>query len=267
MARPTRIVSLVASNTEILYALGVGDRVVGVDDFSDYPPAVATQPRVGRDQEIDVERVAALRPDLVLASLSVPGMERNVERLEGLKLPYVAIHSRGLDGVVEDVRRIAELVGVAAAGERLAAALCDRIERVADRARSVDEPVDLYWEWWPRPYVTAGGPSWITDLCRLAGGRNVFSDLEQESATVSTADVVARSPAAVVACWCGARKLPDPSLVARRDGWEVVPAVRDGRVYALLEPLYGRPGPRLVDGLEELASLLHPQSTLGDGHR
>jgi iron complex transport system substrate-binding protein len=253
-----RIVSLVASNTEILCALGVCDRLVGVDDFSDFPPEVARLARVGRDLDVDVERVAALEPDLVLASLSVPGMERNVERLAARGLPHVAIQSRGLEGVIRDVRRIAALVGVEAEGRRLAASLAERVERVARRTEDDALRRSVYWEWWPRPFITAGGASWMTDLCRLAGAENVFADLDRESAVVTTAQVQERQPDVVVICWCGARKLPSPTLLAGRSGWGDLPAVRHGRLHAVLEPLYGRPGPRLVDGLEELAAMLRP---------
>ena len=258
MSPPARIVSLVASNTELLYALGVGDRVVGVDDFSDFPPEVAGLPRVGRDLDIDVERVAALEPDLVLASLSVPGMERNVDRLAARGLPYVVVRSRGLVGVLDDAVKIAEIVGAAAEGKQLAAELAERVRRVERRTRGAARRPSVYWEWWPRPYITAGGPSWMTDLCRLAGGENAFADLAGESATVTTEQVRERAPEVVVTCWCGAKKLPDLRLVTERPGWETLPAVRASRVHAVLEPLYGRPGPRLVDGLEELAELLHP---------
>jgi iron complex transport system substrate-binding protein len=103
----------------------------------------------------------------------------------------------------------------------------------------------------------------MTDLCELAGGANAFADLAEESRAVTTEEVCARRPEVIVTCWCGARKLPDPRIVAGRDGWADLPAVRAGRVHAVLEPLYGRPGPRLVDGLEELAGLLHP--SLPDG--
>ncbi|MBA2448166.1 MAG: cobalamin-binding protein [Chloroflexi bacterium] len=258
MSAGKRIVSLVASNTEIVCALGLADRLVGVDDFSDFPPEIEGLPRLGRDLDIDVDRVADLRPDLVLASLSVPGMERNVERLRARGLPYVAVRSQGLDGVLEDILRIGELTGVATAGKRLADRLGERIRRVAQRTAGVTR-TRVYWEWWPRPYIAAGGPSWITDLSSLAGGRNVFDDEPRESATVSTEAVTARSPEVAVICWCGARKLPNPVLVARRPGWGEIPAVRDGRLHAVLEPRYGRPGPRLVDGLEELVSILHPE--------
>ena len=258
MSPPARIVSLVASNTELLYALGVGDRVVGVDDFSDFPPEVARLPRVGRDLDVDVERVAALEPDLVLASLSVPGMERNVDRLAARGLPFVVVRSRGLVGVLEDALEIAEIVGAGSAGRRLVAHLTERVARVERRTRDLARRPSIYWEWWPRPYIAAGGPSWMTDVCRLAGGENVFGDLAGESETVTTEQVRERGPEVIVACWCGAKKLPDVKLVAQRPGWETIPAVCSARVHAVLEPLYGRPGPRLVEGLEELAELLHP---------
>ena len=265
MKPPARVVSLVASNTELLYALGVGDRVVGVDDYSDFPPEVAGLPRVGRDLDIDADRVAALKPDLVLASLSVPGMEGNLARLAARGLPFVVVRSRGLVGVLEDASRIAEIVGAAPAGKQLVADLAERVGRIERRTRDVARRPSVYWEWWPRPYIAAGGPSWMTDLFRLAGGENAFADLEGESAAVTTEQVRARAPDVVVACWCGARKLPDISLVARRPGWGDVPAIRGSRVHAVLEPLYGRPGPRLVDGLEQLADLLHPGILHGAG--
>ena len=258
MKPPARIVSIVASNTELLYALGVGDRVVGVDDYSDFPPAVGALPRVGRDLDIDVDRVVALEPDLVLASLSVPGMERNVDRLAGRGLPLLVVRSRGLVGVLDDAIKVAAAVGAGPNGENLANTLSERVRRVEQRTRDVTERPRVYWEWWPRPFITAGGPSWMTDLCRLAGGENAFADLPGESETVTTEQIRARAPDVVVACWCGAKKLPDLHLFSERLGWENVPAVRNRRIHAVLEPLYGRPGPRLVDGLEALTALLHP---------
>ena len=258
MSRPERIVSLVASNTEIVSALGAVSRLVGVDDFSDFPPEIAGLPRVGRDLDIDVERVAALQPDLVLASMSVPGMERNIEKLHAVGLPYVTVQSRGLLGVLEDVRRIGSLIGADQEGERLAEQLASRIETVAARTRAATNPT-VYWEWWPRPYITAGGSSWMTDLCRLAGGQNAFADLDSESASVTTEQVCERQPEVAILCWCGAKKLPNPQLIAERSQWERIPAVQKNRLHAVLEPLYGRPGPRLVDGLEELSAILHPR--------
>jgi iron complex transport system substrate-binding protein len=96
-------------------------------------------------------------------------------------------------------------------------------------------------------------------MCGLAGGLNCFADLDQESAAVTAEQVCGRDPELIVLCWCGAHKLPDPAAVADRPGWAEVAAVRSRRLHAVLEPHFGRPGPRLVDGLEELARLLHPE--------
>ena len=258
LAAPCRVVSLVASNTEIVCALGLGERLVGVDDYSDWPTeVVAHLPRVGRDLDIDLERVRRLEPDLVLASLSVPGMERNVERLATSGLPYAVVEARGFSGVLDSIRQVAGLLGAPERGDSLAAGLQQRMSAVAsESAQQAGTRPRVYWEWWPRPPITAGAPSWVTDMLRLAGGENVFADLERESAPVEVEEVARRQPDVVVLCYCGARKLPDPSKVRERTGWSDTPAVRDGRLHAVLEPLFGRPGPRLVEGLEQLAGLL-----------
>lgn len=256
---PRRIVSLVASNTEIVCALGLGERLVGVDDFSDFPPEVRQLPRVGRDLEIDVVRVAALRPDLVLASLSVPGMERNLPNLEAAGLAFVTVRSNGWDGLWDNIRQIGAACGVPGRAEGLVGALRERAAKVSDGLAGTQDRPRVYWEWWPRPPITAGGPSWISYMCRLAGGENCFEDLERESGPVSPGEVCARDPDVIVLCWCGARKLPKPALVTARPGWTETAAWRGSRVYAVLEPRFGRPGPRLVEGLEELARLLHPE--------
>ncbi len=258
---PVRVVSLAASNTEIVCALGMAHRLVGVDSHSDYPPeVVAGLPKLGPDLHIDVEKVRALAPDLVLASLSVPGMESVVEGLALAGLPYVAVKPAGLDGVFQNIQDIGHLLGVPDRASRLVANLRARVLKVQEQAARVDRRWRVYWEWWPRPLISPGGPSWITHLCQLAGGSNLFADSHRESLVVSPDEVVARDPEVIVLCYCGARKLPDPASLLRRPGWEDTTAVRAGRVYAVLEPLFGRPGPRLVDGLELLAALLHPEA-------
>src|SRR5919201_2993003 len=176
MTPPRRVVSLVASNTEIVCALGLADRLVGLDDFSDWPPAVQHLPRVGRDLDVDLERVACLEPDLVLASLSVPGMERNIERLASSGLPYAVIEPRGLDGVFENVREVAALLGEPERGERLAAELRARMDAIVGAAApaAAQHRPRVYWEWWPRPPITPGGRSWMTRLIAMAGGWNIY---------------------------------------------------------------------------------------------
>jgi iron complex transport system substrate-binding protein len=117
----------------------------------------------------------------------------------------------------------------------------------------------VHWEWSAHPFVAARR-SWITELLEMAGGQNAYADLDVESVRVSPEDAIARQPDVVVACWCGARKLPTVDRILARPGWQATPAVRQRRVAVFKEDLFGRPGPRLAKGLEQLAALLSPPS-------
>jgi iron complex transport system substrate-binding protein len=262
--RPRRIVSLSASNTEILCALGLGEQLVGVDTWSDYPPAVKALPKVGRELDIDVAAVAALRPDLVAACLSVPGMERNIPRLEAAGLPYVAVAPVGLESIFDNIRQLGEATGRQEQAADLVDRLQGRLEAVRQQMATVAGRPSVYWEWWPQPLVAAAGGSWMTSIIAMAGGDNVFADREEESATVQVEEVLARRPEVIVACWCGARTPPTAQRVAGRPGWEPSLAVQSGRVHVVPEAYFARPGPRLADGLELLAALLHPAKA-GEG--
>ncbi len=256
---PRRIVSLAPSNTEILFALGLGPRVVGVDNDSDYPPEVARLPRVGRDLQIDVERVAALAPDLVLASLSVPGMERNVAALRERGLPHLTLAPERLADVLADIRLVGEAAGAEPAAADLLADLERRIAAVEAATATLPAAArpGVYWEWWPRPAIVPGARSWVTDLLALAGARNLWAGAASTSLPVADEAVRAADPDVAILCWCGARRLVAPEKIAARPGWAGLRPVRERRVYVLLEASFGRPGPRLIDGLELLCGLLH----------
>lgn len=253
-----RIVSLCPSNTEILFALGLGDRVVAVDNDSDYPPQVARLPRVGPDLDVDAARIAAHEPDLVVASLSVPGMERNLLRLESAGLPYIVLHSQRLEEIYRDIQLVADLTGVAERGAALVTDLRARFAALADRSKEAPDRPRLYWEWWPKPLITPGQPSWITDLSALANAENVFSDIPKESEVVTSAEVIARDPDVILLSWCGARRAVPLERIVARPGWDRIRAVREGRVHVLWEGLFGRPGPRLVEGFAWLVRAAHP---------
>ena len=259
-----RIVSISPSNTEILHALGVGRRIVGTDDWSDYPPRARKLPKLGSDLRVDVTRVLALEPDLVVSSLHVPGMEDNLPAFEAAGLRYLALGGLGLDGIWQDMRTIGHYLGRAERADRLIAATRQRLQNVAERCRALPDRPRVHWEWSAHP-VVAARRSWITELLHLAGGDNVYSDLDTESVRLQPAEAIARDPDVIVACWCGARKLPSVARIAARPGWQDTAAVRGGRVAVFAEDLFGRPGPRLADGLERLAVLLHPELSLADG--
>jgi iron complex transport system substrate-binding protein len=247
-----RIVSLCPSNTEILFALGLGPKVVGVDDWSDWPEEVKGLPRVGGDLNADLDRVADLRPDLVLASLSVPGMERNVEALQARNLPYIVLDPHSLDEVFADVLTVGDACGVRGQAEKLVEEAHRRIEAVR-RRRAARRDIRIYWEWWPKPLIAAGRGSWVQQMSRLVGARYVFADTEAPSRRVSDAEVIERDPELLMICWCGTlQRLQETSRVTSRPGWERVAGVIAGRVHCVPEALFGRPSQRLLDGLEML---------------
>lgn len=256
---PERIVSLACSNTEILFALGLGARVVGVDDWSDFPPEARDLPKVGPDLKIDMAKVAALEPELILASLSVPGMERNIPPLERLGVPFLVLDPKSLDEVFRDIEMVGEATGVPETALRLNGSLQSRIEAVRARAQESARRPILYWEWWPKPLISPGRQSWIVQMSELAAADLLFKEVEATSFVVQESQVLERDPDHVILCWCGTlQKTMDVAKVAGRPGWDRLRAVQAGRVHCFPEELYGRPGPRLIEGLEQLARVVHP---------
>ena len=259
-AVPQRIVSLTCSNTEILFALGLGAQVVGVDDWSDFPREVKALPRVGPDLKIDMAKVAALEPDLVLASLSVPGMERNLPGLERLGVPFLVLEPKSLDDVFKDIETISAATGVSESGRRLIADLQARIDAVRARAREAIDRPTLYWEWWPKPLISPGRLSWILQMSELAAADLLFKDVEATSFVVQESQVCERDPDFVMLCWCGTlQEKMNVSKVGERPGWERLRAVKQGRIHCFPEDLFGRLGSCLVEGLERLARVVHPE--------
>lgn len=249
-----RIVTHTCSNTEIVCALGLADQIVGVDDHSDYPPeALDDVARIGPDLDIDVDRVRALEPDLVITSLTLPGHEHCVARLEAARLPILVVEPRSLDDVARDIETIAGALGADTAGASLAAGF-----RAAMTPQRVPGPRPrVLVEWWPKPVIVPGRDSWVTQLLELAGGVNPYGEAPVKSAPVSDAEVLGMRPDAVVISWCGVplRKYR-PQVVQRRAAWQALPALVNRRIYPLSEAFLGRPGPRLVEGLERLKRIV-----------
>ncbi|MBX2804047.1 MAG: ABC transporter substrate-binding protein [Myxococcales bacterium] len=248
-----RIVSLTCSNTEIVCALGCSDQLVGVDDHSDFPEAVVTAlPTVGKDLDVDPEKVAALRPDLVLASLTVPGHEKVVERIDATGLRWIAPAPVSLEDVYRDIHTLAGHLGVPERADTLVAQMRAAIVPVAAERRP-----RVLVEWWPKPVIVPGKRSWVTDLITAAGGHNPLQDRDVESTPITDEEAVACDPDAVVISWCG---VPThkyrPSEVHKRTAWQGISALRADRVHCIAEAYLGRPGPRLVQGYRALRDVV-----------
>lgn len=258
MLAAVRVASLTPSNTEIVAFLsGAGD-LVAVDRFSDWPPEVEALVDLGPDLQIDVERLAKLEPDLVLASRSVPGMEAVVERVEAAGLEPVVVGTGDLEKVIASVREVAEHLEVPERGRRLAAAMRDEVDRLRALTAGVDRP-SVHVEWWPEPVMVAGSRGWMPDVLEAAGAVNAYAHLDAESPEVDLETAREAAPEVIALCWQGSlHSAQSAQRVLEREGYGELPAVRQARVLEAPEHLFGRPGPRLVEGIRALAARLHP---------
>lgn len=272
-----RIVSLCPSNTDIVFALGAEQMLVGVDRWSLGDKTLVEQlaalgggvADVGTDLRVDMDTIKALAPDLILASLSVPGMEENIAALEQHKLPYIIVDGHDIAGVRRGMGQVADALGMSDKGKALVASFDENIESIrkkAARARTDAAargerdrlPQRVVWEWWPNPVIVAGRCSWIHDFFDILGVENVFADLDKESSPVETEEVLGRTPDTVCACWCGTlESRMTTAKIARRPGWDELPAVRENLIFLLPEKLFGRPGPHLAEGLQLLYELFY----------
>ncbi|MBB6016058.1 helical backbone metal receptor [Deinococcus radiopugnans] len=240
---PLRLASLVSSNSDILAALGVADWVVAADSHSDAPGLEAAV-RVGPDLDIDLDAVAHARPDLVLASLSVPGMERVVDGLHERGLPTLILDPVTVADTLADIRLIGQTLGLEQKGEAVAA----QLEADLTRLRATyPRPPRVLVEWWPRPIIAATRESWVTELLAGLGAVNALETRPGRSSPLTLDEVREAQPDLIVCSWCGAKKLRPEVIEARGLGVPVIAVPESG---------LGRPGPRLLEGARQLAAAL-----------
>ncbi|WP_462413389.1 cobalamin-binding protein [Neobacillus sp. Marseille-QA0830] len=253
-----RVLSLCPSNTEVMEYLGLTHLLTGVDDFSDWPESVKGLPRLGPDLSINMDLVEQLQPDLVLASLSVPGMERNVEGLKERRIPHIVLNPQSLDDIERDLVTTAEALGESARGREAANQFRGRLEKIKQKTASFAFRPRLYWEWWPKPIFTPGKINWLTEISEAAGAVNIFDDIELASVQTNWEDVVNRKPDFICLAWVGVRKEKvQKNVIKNRAGYERLKWSGDERIFILEEELYCRPSPRLIEGLEKLVKLIH----------
>ena len=257
-----RIVSLAPSNTEILYAIGAGAQVVGRDEFSNYPDAAASLPTVGGSfGGYNNEAIVALKPDLVLAAeINTPEQVQALEDL-GLMVFYLA-NPTTLDGMYANLVTVASLTGQDGNAKTLVASLMARVAVVEKQAVLVTERPTVFYELDstdPNAPYTAGPGTFIDTLINMAGGVNVAAGMGAAWGQLSVEELVVQDPAIIL--------LGDAAYgvtvesVGQRAGWEGLQAVKTSRVYPFNDDLVSRPGPRLVDALEALYGLLHPDAS------
>lgn len=253
-ARPARLVSIGPSNTEFLFALGAGDRVVGVDDFSDEPAAATKVEKVG-GVKVNLEKVVSLRPDLVVTLKLSDG---TIERIAGAGIPVLVVDPQGLG----DVSRTAILLGraVGANGEKLAADIDAKVQQVKQKVAGGTTKPRVFHEvdaTDPSKPFTVGPGSFIHDLIVLAGGTNVAAGAGSAYPQLSLEEIVRADPEIIVLG--DADYGTTPEQVSARTGWSGLSAVKNKKVFPVSGNLVSRPGPRVGDAAEAYAKILHPE--------
>jgi cobalamin transport system substrate-binding protein len=258
-APPHRVVSLNPGLTEITFALGHGDALLAVDSFSDYPEeAKAIQPRLTTYPNPSIETLVALKPDVVL---SLAESDDTLAQIRSQGIPVLKFLPRDYDATAELIRKLSRLYGSPDAGEAVATDMLTRrdavVAAVADAPRPrVLEELDASEP--DKPFV-AGPNGFYGQLIDLAGGANIFGDLPGDVGQVGAESIVARDPEIIVLTDADLPFNPQtPEMVAARPGWNTTTAVRNHAIYSVDAALYSTPGPRLAQGLEDLARLLHP---------
>jgi iron complex transport system substrate-binding protein len=250
---PERIVSTAPTPTEILFAVGAGDLVVGVDDYSDYPAEVANITKVG-SFTLNTEVIIGLQPDLVISSDLVPLAQLDLVEDQGI--PYFILATRTLDDVLRDIRLVGILTDHVSDATNLTNSLEARIEAVTEKtlADGLVKP-RVYLEYYP--YWTYGPGSFGNDLIALAGGINIAENTTSEYPMVTSEFVIAQDPEIIIYT-IGYMTTTTAEEISSRPGWDEITAVVEGEIYSMDDNLTSRYGPRIVDGLELLASTLHP---------
>jgi iron complex transport system substrate-binding protein len=245
-----RIVSLAPHATELLYAAGAGDRVVGVLSTSDWPPEAKAKPRVGDAHRLDMERILTLAPDLVVTwPYSATG---EVAALRARGLPVFITNPTTIAGIAADIERLGALAGTQAAAAERAREFRAKLERLGER-RGASRPVRVFYEIWNEPLYTIGGKHLISEAIRICGGENVFASLTLPAPEVSVEAVLAARPDAIIA---GADGGVRPAWLDAWRRWPTLPAVALGNLYTVDANLLHRPGPRFLDGMETLCAAL-----------
>ncbi|MBN3852444.1 cobalamin-binding protein [Paraburkholderia sp. Ac-20340] len=246
-----RVVSLAPHVTELVYAAGGGAKLVGAVSYSDYPPQAQSVPRVGDNRALDLERIAALKPDLIVVWRH-GNAQQQLDRLRELHIPLFFSEPHHLDDVATSLTRLGTLFGTEKTAQDAASAYRGKIAQLrasyAQRA-----PVSVFYEVWDRPLMTMNGESMISDVIALCGGRNVFAALRPLVPTLSTEAVLAANPDAIVTASQGATA-PDQPLPALQSwrAWPQLKAVARGNLYAIDGDLLTRPGPRIAQGAQQL---------------
>jgi len=253
---PERIVSLAPNITETLFALGLDKEIVGVTMFSNYPEAAGSKPKVGSFINISLEKVVSLSPDLIIATAN-GNKKESVRQMERVGLPVFVINPENFEEIFETVLNIGRITGRKNEANILVGNLQKRIKTIVSLTKNLKKP-RVFFQIGINPIVTVGRSTLHNKLIELAGGVNVFGDVAIKYPRCSMEDIIAGKPDIIIV---SSMKRGGDFLRIRNKWkkWENIPAVKYDRIYIVESDLIDHSSPRIVDGLEEMARIIHPE--------
>ena len=253
---PERIVSLDPSVTEILFALGLGNEVVGVTDYCDYPEQARSKSKVGGYINPNIEAIALLQPDLLVTTLKT-NTPRLIEQTEDFGIKVFVLDPKKIEDIFENISLLAKLTYREERARELLGALQDRMHVVRKKVDGISRP-GVFLEMGADPLISAGPGSFAHDLIEIAGGRNVAGRSSSRYPRYTLEEILLADPEVIIIC---SMTPDDPCLAQKRwwKKWTNISAVHNGRIYVIEANLLTRPGPRMVDGLTKIAKAIHPE--------
>ncbi len=261
---PQRIVSLAPANTQVLFAVGAGNNVVGVTDYDNYPYnfsawiAAGNMSSIGNYYQPAIEPIVALNPDLIIASL---GSVDAAGQLRTLGYNVLTLNPTDLSGVLHDMLIVGNATGYQAQAESAVAGLQQRIDVVVNGVANATTRPTVYHEIWSDPYMSVGNGTFVDSMIKMAGGQNIFENATDAYPTVSSEAIISENPDIMVfPTQMGVESFwGNYTTVANRAGWSTISAIVNNKMYTVSGDIIDEPGPRQVDSLEILAHIIHPE--------
>jgi cobalamin transport system substrate-binding protein len=253
---PQRIVSLAPNTTEILFSLGLDEEIVGVSIHCNFPEKAKSKVQVGSYISLDFEKITFLRPDLIIATGA--GNTRDmVDRLGKLGFPSYVIYPKNFDDILKSIMDIGQVVNREKEAKQITEEMRKRSQRVIELTKDLQRP-KVFIQIGDTPIVTVGKGSFADDLIRLAGGKNIAGKEKEVYPRFGMEEILKRSPEVIVISSMNPKG--DYQKILREwNQWKTIPAVKNGRIHLIDSDLLDRPSPRIINGLEELARILHPE--------
>lgn len=254
---PQRIVSHVPSATEILFAIGAGDKVVGVSSYDDYPPEAKTKTSIGDYYNPSIEKIASVNPDLVVTD----GSSKNISQLDSLGIKYITLSPTTIDGIMNDITLMGKVTGNQTKADSVVKDMKAQITAVTDKTKGAAKPKvfymfdvsDLNNPW------TAGPGSFIDSMITMSGGTNIAGNATSPYVKYSIEQIVAANPDIIIVATRMGSAIITPEQLKANPVWGKLPAIAQGKIFTINGDLVNRSGPRIVQGLQAVAAIIHPE--------